>query len=80
MEFDTGAILRLTVEKVEAGMRICFQTEIGAVYQFERRNRFAEGVNWIDIGAGIAGTGGQICVTNDFQINQRFFQVNVTKP
>lgn len=80
MEFDTGPVLRLTAEIVAEGLKLCCTTETGTTYQIQRRNRFAEGVEWENIGAAFAGTGDVICFTNQMQFNHRFFRVTVTAP
>lgn len=80
MDFNTGPAFRLTITPVESGWRICCTTSAGQTYRIQRRNGFEPEFDWENLGNPFAGTGGEICVTNQATFPPRFFRAVTQLP
>jgi len=80
MDFNTGPAFRLTITAVEAGLKICCSTSEGQTYRIQRRNGFEPEFDWENLGNPFAGTGGEICVTNQAAFPRRFFRAVTQLP
>jgi hypothetical protein len=59
-----------------AGYLLSFPTLPGQLYQLECTTNLSGGV-WTPLGDPIPGTGGSICITNDFSSDQTFYMLQI---
>jgi hypothetical protein len=80
LEFIPTQPPKLTISRTANGVRVCTMTRSNKTYPLQYRADLGGAITWANLGAAIAVTGGEVCVTNNVGAGRQFYQLAVTTP